>query len=125
MPRLINPAAAGGHNDVVASYSVNPQAVAYARQLIDARQYVLDSDWGKVQPRPICAPLKTIAPVAMNTSSPTVRCRSQRAGGRCVAPQRRPSRRTATMRWLCASIVWSLPGDQPQPVSGRAAPGHD
>jgi hypothetical protein len=47
-----SPAAAGGHNDVVASYSVNPQAVAYARQLIDARQYVLDSDWGKVQPRP-------------------------------------------------------------------------
>jgi hypothetical protein len=46
------PAATGGHNDVVASYSVNPQAVAYARQLIDARQYVLDSDWGKVQPRP-------------------------------------------------------------------------
>ena len=45
-------AAAGGHNDVVASYAVNPQAVAYARQLIDARQYVLDSDWGKVQPRP-------------------------------------------------------------------------
>jgi hypothetical protein len=42
----------GGHNDVVASYSVNPQAVAYARQLIDARQYVLDSDWGKVQPWP-------------------------------------------------------------------------
>jgi hypothetical protein len=37
---------------VVASYAVNPQAVAYARQLIDARQYVLDSDWGKVQPRP-------------------------------------------------------------------------
>src|SRR5215468_7782756 len=41
-----------GHNDLVASYYVNPQAVAYARQLIDARQYVLDSDWGKVQPRP-------------------------------------------------------------------------
>jgi hypothetical protein len=34
----------------MASYSVNPDAVAKARQLIDARQYVLDSDWGEVQP---------------------------------------------------------------------------
>jgi hypothetical protein len=41
---------APGHNDRVASYSVNPAAVAYAQQLIDSRQYVLDSDWGKVQP---------------------------------------------------------------------------
>jgi AcrR family transcriptional regulator len=29
-------------------------------------------------------------------------CRSQRAGGRCVAPERRPSIRTARMRWLCS-----------------------
>ncbi len=35
----------------MASYSVNPRAVARAEQLIDARQYVLDSDWGEVQPR--------------------------------------------------------------------------
>jgi hypothetical protein len=35
----------------MASYSVNERAVARARQLIDARQYVLDSDWGSVQPR--------------------------------------------------------------------------
>lgn len=34
----------------MASYSVNQQAVARARELIDARQYVLDSDWGDVQP---------------------------------------------------------------------------
>jgi hypothetical protein len=34
----------------IASYSVNEPAVAHARQLIDARQYVLDSDWGEVQP---------------------------------------------------------------------------
>ena len=34
----------------MASYSVNPRAVARAEQLIDARQYVLDSDWGDVQP---------------------------------------------------------------------------
>jgi hypothetical protein len=35
----------------VASYSVNKRAVARARRLIEARQYVLDSDWGDVQPR--------------------------------------------------------------------------
>ena len=34
----------------MASYSVNKAAVANARRLIDARQYVLDSDWGDVQP---------------------------------------------------------------------------
>jgi hypothetical protein len=36
---------------VVASYSVNKRAVTHAERLIDARQYVLDSDWGEVQPR--------------------------------------------------------------------------
>ncbi|MDT0187225.1 hypothetical protein Q9S36_44275 [Microbacterium sp. ARD31] len=34
----------------MARYAVNPDAVAHARRLIDARQYVLDSDWGDVQP---------------------------------------------------------------------------
>jgi hypothetical protein len=34
----------------MATYEVNKAAVAHARQLIDARQYVLDSDWGEVQP---------------------------------------------------------------------------
>ena len=34
----------------VASYSVNERAVRWARERIDARQYVLDSDWGEVQP---------------------------------------------------------------------------
>ena len=34
----------------MASYAVNPAAVEHARRLIDARQYVLDSDWGEVQP---------------------------------------------------------------------------
>ena len=34
----------------MASYSVNERAVAHARQLIDARQYVLESNWGDVQP---------------------------------------------------------------------------
>ena len=35
----------------MASYKVNRRAIAHARRLIDARQYVLDSDWGEVQPR--------------------------------------------------------------------------
>lgn len=34
----------------MASYTVNPRAVERARKLIDARQYVLDSDWGEMQP---------------------------------------------------------------------------
>ena len=34
----------------MATYEVNQDAVAHARRLIDARQYVLDSDWGEVQP---------------------------------------------------------------------------
>ena len=34
----------------MASYSVNERAVARARELIDAHQYVLDSVWGDVQP---------------------------------------------------------------------------
>jgi hypothetical protein len=35
----------------VASYSVNERAVKRARELIAGRQYVLDSEWGEVQPR--------------------------------------------------------------------------
>jgi hypothetical protein len=35
----------------MASYAVNKAAVAHARKLIDGKQYVLDSDWGEVQPR--------------------------------------------------------------------------
>ena len=34
----------------MASYALNERAVAHARQLIDKRQYVLESDWGEVQP---------------------------------------------------------------------------
>jgi hypothetical protein len=34
----------------MASYTVNKQAVAKARALIDARQYVLESNWGDGQP---------------------------------------------------------------------------
>ncbi|CAN5679677.1 hypothetical protein BH24CHL8_BH24CHL8_06470 [soil metagenome] len=39
------------HTPAVASYTLNSRAVARARKLIAARQYVLDSDWGESQPR--------------------------------------------------------------------------
>jgi hypothetical protein len=35
----------------VASYAVNRRAVTQARKLIKARQYVLRSEWGNVQPK--------------------------------------------------------------------------
>jgi hypothetical protein len=35
----------------MASYTVNQAGVERARKLIDARQYVLDSDWGDAQPK--------------------------------------------------------------------------
>ena len=34
----------------MARYTVNDDAVARCRELISVRQYVLDSDWGDVQP---------------------------------------------------------------------------
>ena len=34
----------------MAEYRVNEAGVAHARELIDARQYVLRSEWGRVQP---------------------------------------------------------------------------
>jgi hypothetical protein len=34
----------------MASYTVNQRSMARAVERIDARQYVLDSDWGDVQP---------------------------------------------------------------------------
>ena len=34
----------------MARYARNDEAVAHAQRLIDARQYVLESDWGEVQP---------------------------------------------------------------------------
>jgi hypothetical protein len=43
--------ARGGYCAAMASYSVNERGVARARRLIEARQYVLQSDWGDVQPR--------------------------------------------------------------------------
>ena len=34
----------------MARYTLNQQAVAHIKRLIEARQYVLRSDWGEVQP---------------------------------------------------------------------------
>ncbi len=34
----------------MASYTLNRRAVVHAKKLIDARQYVLSSDWGERQP---------------------------------------------------------------------------
>src|SRR6478735_8943667 len=35
----------------MAKYTLNQDAVEKARQLIEAKQYVLDSDWGDAQPK--------------------------------------------------------------------------
>jgi hypothetical protein len=35
----------------MATYTLNERAVAHARRLIEARQYVRDSDWTAAQPR--------------------------------------------------------------------------
>ena len=35
----------------MASYTLNKKAVSNIRKLIEAKQYVLDSDWGEVQPK--------------------------------------------------------------------------
>ena len=34
----------------MASYTVNKAAVTFVRELIDKKRYVLNSDWGEVQP---------------------------------------------------------------------------
>jgi len=34
----------------MAKYGVNRTAIAHCEQMIESRQYVLDSDWGEVQP---------------------------------------------------------------------------
>src|SRR4051812_975848 len=52
-PKRWSPAhdrAAGGGGCGMASYSVNEAGVAQARRLIEARQYVLSSNWSDVQP---------------------------------------------------------------------------
>ena len=44
------PRGAVRHHAAIASYIVNERAVARARERIEARQYVLDSNWGDMQP---------------------------------------------------------------------------
>jgi hypothetical protein len=39
------------HNPKIAKYVVNPRGVEAATRRIEARQYVLRSEWGEVQPR--------------------------------------------------------------------------
>ena len=39
-----------GNDPRMASYELNDRAVAHARDLISKRQYVLESEWGEVQP---------------------------------------------------------------------------
>jgi hypothetical protein len=43
-------AARTSDDEPMAHYAVNPAGVARCRELIDQRQYTLDSDWGQVQP---------------------------------------------------------------------------
>lgn len=45
------PVRIAGRQRAMASYAVNPAGVEYARSLIASRQYVLDSQWGDVQPK--------------------------------------------------------------------------
>jgi hypothetical protein len=40
----------GPYDPPIANYVLNERAVARARERIEARQYVLDSEWGAVQP---------------------------------------------------------------------------
>ena len=49
--RLTSTCHSGGNTHGMASYTVNKKAVAHAERLIDAHQYVLESDWGDSQPR--------------------------------------------------------------------------
>jgi hypothetical protein len=35
----------------MAKYTVNPKGIERAKRLIESRQYVLDSEWGEVQPK--------------------------------------------------------------------------
>jgi len=46
----VSRAVTAGTLGAVASYTVNEAGVAQARRLIDARQYVVRSEWGDVQP---------------------------------------------------------------------------
>ena len=44
------PVSTACHTRLMARYTVNTAAVRQAQRLIGAKQYVLDSDWGSVQP---------------------------------------------------------------------------
>ena len=42
-----------GHTEGMPKYTVNRAAFDHARELIEARQYILRSDWGERQPRAV------------------------------------------------------------------------
>ena len=46
----VRPPRVGAAGGGMASYSVNSAAIRHVRSLIDKRRYVLDSEWGEVQP---------------------------------------------------------------------------
>src|SRR4051812_21360544 len=50
MPTSCVARAGRGNRSRMAKYLLNNEAVEHAGRLIDARRYVLDSDWGDVQP---------------------------------------------------------------------------
>lgn len=50
IPTTDSPPRPPGTVTAMAKYALNESAVRRARELIDARQYVLESDWGDVQP---------------------------------------------------------------------------
>ena len=53
----------------MATYSVNRRAVAQARRLIDAHQYVLESEWGEVaSPFVVYEPGEVVAAAAVECS---------------------------------------------------------
>ena len=48
-PAFVRPGLGIGYG--MASYEINTEAVKHVRRLIEAKQYVLESDWGDAQPR--------------------------------------------------------------------------
>lgn len=77
----------------MARYGVNQAAVDHTRRLIETRRYVLDSDWGDVQPG-----LRSRTPTSSGTGGTGTR------NGTSGSPRARPTRRRpATRSWSATS----------------------